>query len=382
MVEVERETRYYLINDDLYEMIVNFTYMTFGLYKLDKDKSTEVRGISEDIVLSTNLSAANYVSVYDLDEATAHKILFSCMSITRQVLKMKYCANNDSIPIKVIEEYDKAFEKWKEVLSEEVTIKECTLDEVILPPDAKEDILSTINFIKKIDLYKAIGCEVPAGILLEGPPGTGKTSCAKAIAKESNMNFKSIVASDLVQKYVGESAKRINKEFDELAEKGGGVLFIDEIDAIGVQRSSSDENKEYRSAMNSLLSNMSEASCRNIMVICATNLKDQLDPALMREGRIDKVINIPVPDEEGRRKMFELYIGKLKHTNDIDIDELVKLSDGKTGAFIAACCNHSGIYAVDQGCTEVSYKHIKHTINKMLNNRDNKSEKNKPIGFI
>ena len=150
--------------------------------------------------------------------------------------------------------------------------------------EIKEDVLSTINFVKNMEKYKEIGCELPSGILLEGSPGTGKTLLAKSIASESNMNFKSIVASDFLDKYVGESSKRVQEVFDNLNNKGGGLLFIDEIDAIGINREG-DDNKEYRSAMNKLLSCMNDASENSIIVIGATNLVEQLDPALIREGR-------------------------------------------------------------------------------------------------
>ncbi len=193
------------------------------------------------------------------------------------------------------------------------------------------------------------------------------------------MNYKGIVASDLIQKYVGDSAKRIGKEFDDLAKEGGGVLFIDEIDAIGIQRSSSDGNKEYRAALNKLLDCMATASEKNIIVICATNIKEQLDTALIREGRIDKIINIPLPNYESRIKLFELYVGKLKHEDDIDYLALAKQTEGKSGAFIAACCNHAGIYAVDHGAKKTNYEHITHTLNKMLNKKDKET---KPIGFL
>ena len=135
------------------------------------------------------------------------------------------------------------------------------------------------------------------------------------------MNFKSIVASDFAEKYVGESSKKVQKIIDDLKNKGGGILFIDEIDAIGVNREG-DDNKEYRSAMNKLLSCMNEASDNKIIVIGATNLVEQLDPALIREGRFDKVITIPLPSYELRVELFKLYVNKLKHEDDINYELL------------------------------------------------------------
>ena len=126
---------------------------------------------------------------------------------------------------------------------------------------------------------------------------------------------------------------------------------------------------------------MSDASENNIIVIGATNVKEQLDPALIREGRFDLIINIPLPDFKSRVELFELYVGKLKHEENIDYELLAEKSEGKSGAFISSVCNHSGILAVDRGFTEVNQEHLEQAIDKML--RDNKSEKNNNIiGFV
>lgn len=378
-----RRTKYYLVDGILYELAVNFEQMTMNLYVLSED-STEDMIITDYVVISNNLTANNFTSESEIEEMQRIRMVNCCMGMVRQILGFKYNSNKRVI-VSHFDSYDKAFERWQEVLARKKKenspkeIQECKLENVILEDDTKEDILSTINFVKKMDEYLEMGCEIPAGILLEGPPGTGKSLCAKTIASETNMNYKGVVASDLVQKYVGDSAKRIDKEFDDLAKAGGGVLFIDEIDAIGVQRSSSDENKEYRAALNKLLDCMAKASEQNIIVICATNIKEQLDPALIREGRIDKVINIPLPDFDCRVELFKLYVGKLKHEDDIDYLTLAKDTEGKSGAFIAACCNHAGIYAVDQGAKKTNYEHIQHVLRRMLDKREKDS---KPIGFL
>ena len=381
-VNEKRKTKYYLVDGILYELAVNFELMTMNLYALSED-STEETIITDHVVVSNNLTANNFVKYDDMTEMEKVRIVNCCMGLTRQMLSFKYDSNKRVI-ISHFDAYEKAYERWKEVLGRRSKqkgfgdVKECKLEKVILEDDTKESILSTINFVKKMDEYLEIGAEIPAGILLEGPPGTGKTLVAKTIANETNMNYKGIVASDFIQKYVGESAKRIEKEFDDLAKKGGGILFIDEIDAIGTNRVG-DENKEYRAALNKLLDCMSTASEKNIIVICATNLKEQLDPALIREGRIDKIINIPLPDFDSRVELFRLYMKKLKHENDIDYLTLAKETEGKSGAFISACCNHSGIYAVDQGCKKVKHEHVKHVLYRMLNKKQVSTE---PFDFL
>ena len=378
----KRKTKYYLVDDTLYELAVNFELMTMNLYVLSED-STEDLIMTDSVIISNNLTANNFTKYDDMTEMEKIRLVNCCMGLTRQILSFKY-GSNKRVLISLFEAYEKAYERWKEVVSNKKEkdrpkdIQECKLEKVILEDDAKESILSTINFVKKMDDYLEIGAEVPAGILLEGLPGTGKSLIAKTIANETNMNYKGVVASDFIQKYVGESAKSIEKEFDDLAQKGGGILFIDEIDAIGTNRGG-EENKEYRAALNKLLDCMSTASEKNIIVICATNLKEQLDPALIREGRIDKIINIPLPDFDSRVELFRLYMKKLKHENDIDYLTLAKETEGKSGAFISACCNHSGIYAVDQGCKKVKHEHIKHVLYRMLNKKQVNTE---PFDFL
>ena len=116
-------------------------------------------------------------------------------------------------------------------------------------------------------------------------------------------------------------------------------------------------------------------------LMSSSNIAEQLDPALIREGRIDQIINVPLPNYDSRVELFKLYIGKLKHEDDMDYAELAEKTEGKSGAFIASVCNHSGMYAVDQGCKKVKYEHVLHSMEKML--RDNKEKDNKkPIGFL
>lgn len=385
-MDKDREKRYYLVGNELFELIVNFKLMTINLYKVDKRSQRDDNSpMSESIIISNTLTINGHIAYDDLYQSEKNMITYNCMGLIRKMLNFKY-SDQKNIAISTFEDYKIAYDRWHEVLDEEKKskeIKECTLENIILEEDVKEDILSTINFVKNIEKYKEIGCVIPSGILLEGPPGTGKTLIAKTVANESNMNFKSLIASDLVQKYVGDSAKRIEKEFEEITKAGGGILFIDEIDAIGMNRSSSDENKEYRAALNKLLACMSEASEKNVIVICATNVKEQLDPALIREGRIDKVIKVPLPDFDSRVKLFELYVNKLKHEDDINYEELAEKTDGKSGAFIAACCNHAGIYAVDHDATKVGQEHIDHVLKRMIDNREECDEhQTATIGFV
>lgn len=383
--ELSRE-RFYVVNDLCYKIVINYKYFTMYMYELDAELSTDEIPTVKECIFSSEFTISDTVKFEELTSAQKNSIQRTATSVARQFLDFRFNAGKslkDKIYINIHLDYASARKQWKEksVLAKSIDCEKCKLEDVILDAETKEDILRTINFVKNMKDYLEIGCKLPSGILLEGPPGTGKTLISKTIASEGKMNFTSVVGSDLVQKYVGESAKKVAAIFDELIKKGGGVLFIDEIDAIGAKRESSEDNKEYRACLNKLLACMSDAAENNIIVIGATNIAEQLDPALIREGRIDQIINVPLPNYDSRVELFKLYIGKLKHEDDMDYAELAEKTEGKSGAFIASVCNHSGMYAVDQGCKKVKYEHVLHSMEKML--RDNKEKDNKkPIGFF
>ena len=373
-MDEKNRKRYFLANNDLYQLTVDFECLLFAFEKLNLLTSTKAKPDLEESILVSDFSAYQFIDYEELETSNKDTLTRIAILLCKQILKFKY---GESMCIPIIENYEKAYTRWKENNNKKKEPKEYKIDDVILEDEVKEDVLSTINFVKNMEKYKEIGCELPSGILLEGLPGTGKTLLAKSIASESNMNFKSMVASDFLDKYVGESSKRVQEVFDNLKNKGGGLLFIDEIDAIGINREG-DDNKEYRSAMNKLLSCMNDASENSIIVIGATNLVEQLDPALIREGRFDKVITIPLPSYELRIELFKLYVGKLKHEKDIDYELLAKMTEGQTGAFIHTVCNHSGIYAVDKGLHKVNQGCLLHIIERMI--RDKKVKKS-TIGF-
>ena len=383
--ELSRE-RFYVVNDLCYKIVINYKYFTMYMYELDAELSTDETPTIKECIFSSEFTISDTVKFEELTSVPKNSIQRTATSIARQFLDFRFNAGKslkEKIYINIHLDYASARKQWKEksVLAKSIDCEKCKLEDVILDAETKEDILRTINFVKNMKDYLEIGCKLPSGILLEGPPGTGKTLISKTIASEGKMNFTSVVGSDLVQKYVGESAKKVAAIFDELIKKGGGVLFIDEIDAIGAKRESSEDNKEYRACLNKLLACMSDAAENNIIVIGATNIAEQLDPALIREGRIDQIINVPLPNYDSRVELFKLYIGKLKHEDDMDYAELAEKTEGKSGAFIASVCNHSGMYAVDQGCKKVKYEHVLHSMEKML--RDNKEKDNKkPIGFL
>lgn len=287
--------------------------------------------------------------------------------LTKKILRLKY---GNEIPISM---HSAGYEAVDKLIANRGNInktnnkKEIGLDGVILDGETKKAILRTINFVKKRDLYVDMGCTLPGGILLFGEPGTGKSLMAEVIARESNYKFKFVCASELLGQYVGSSASNIRKIFDEL-KKENSILYIDEIDAVGSKRQDDDNSKEYRSALNQLLSCMSDPQYDKIVVMASTNIPEQLDPALTREGRFDLKVEIKKPDKQMRIDLFKLYVGKLKHDENIDYEFLADKTDGKVGAFIATLCNFAGMRAVDEGCTITTMEHILAELDNMTNN--------------
>ena len=294
--------------------------------------------------------------------------------LTKKILRLKY---GNEIPISMHSAGYEAVDKLianKGDTSKAKNKKEVGLDGVILDGETKKAILRTINFVKKRDLYVDMGCTLPGGILLFGEPGTGKSLMAEVIARESNYKFKFVCASELLGQYVGSSASNIRKIFDEL-KKENSILYIDEIDAVGSKRQDDDNSKEYRSALNQLLSCMSDPQYDKIVVIASTNIPEQLDPALVREGRFDLKVEIKKPTREMRVDLFKLYVGKLKHDENIDYEFLADKTEGKVGAFIATLCNFAGMRAVDEESPVTTMEHLLAELDNMTNNSlDKKKE--------
>ena len=171
-----------------------------------------------------------------------------------------------------------------------------------------QEVTEVVSYVKNATLYEAAGAEIPKGILLEGPPGTGKTLLAKAIASECDAHFISIASSEFVEVYVGLGASKVRDLFKKARDNSPCILFIDEIDSIGKQRGTGINlgNDEREQTLNQLLAEMDGFTQNNdILVIAATNRKDVLDSALLRPGRFDRIINVPLPDKRSRVKKFD-----------------------------------------------------------------------------
>ncbi|MEM3225753.1 MAG: proteasome-activating nucleotidase [Saccharolobus sp.] len=226
--------------------------------------------------------------------------------------------------------------------------------------------------LKKPEIFRELGIEPPKGVLLYGPPGTGKTLLAKAVAAESNATFIHVVASEFAQKFVGEGARIVRDVFEMAKRKAPAIIFIDEIDAIGAKRldiGTSGEREIQRTLMQLLAELDGFNPLDNVKVIAATNRIDILDPALLRPGRFDRIIEVPLPDFKARVEIFNIYLGRMRVSKDIDVNVLAYLSDGFSGADIKNVCVEAGYIAIRENRNVIIMEDLIEAINKIKNKR-------------
>ena len=227
--------------------------------------------------------------------------------------------------------------------------------------EAKYELMEVVDFLKNKEKYEKAGAKIPKGVLLEGSPGTGKTLLARAVAGEAGVPFISASGSEFIELYVGIGASRVRSLFEKAKENSPCVIFIDEIDAVGRKRGAgiAGGNDEREQTLNQILTNMDGFTISDgIVVIAATNRIDVLDSALVRPGRFDRKVNVGLPDKEGRRKIFGVHLKGKTVGADFDLDEVVSLTTGFSGADIANLANEAAIYSVRSNSTAISQKNI------------------------
>ncbi len=270
-------------------------------------------------------------------------------------------------------------EKDPSVLSMEIEEKPSfTYNDVGGLADQIEEIRETVELpLLHPEYFKKVGIEPPKGVLLYGPPGTGKTLVAKAVAHETNSVFIRLIGSELVQKYIGEGARLVRELFKLAKEKSPSIVFIDEADAIGAKRleSSTSGDREVQRTLMQLLAEMDGFSPRgDVRIIAATNRPDIIDPAMLRPGRFDRLIEIPTPNYEGLIQIFNIHTRKMNINKDIDIKELASRVDSATGADVKAICTEAGMFAIREKRGTVTFNDFENAIAKVLVNVDGNTE--------
>ncbi len=218
--------------------------------------------------------------------------------------------------------------------------------------EAKENLQEVVNYLHDPTKYQEIGASMPKGILLVGPPGTGKTMLAKAVAGESNVPFFSISGSEFVEMFVGMGASKVRDLFKQAKEKAPCIVFIDEIDAIGQKRSGGQYggNDEREQTLNQLLTEMDGFEGNNgVIILAATNRPESLDPALTRPGRFDRRVPVELPDLKGREEILKVHAKKIKVAEDVDFNKIARMASGASGAELANIVNEAALRAVRDG---------------------------------
>ncbi len=253
--------------------------------------------------------------------------------------------------------------------------------EIIIKPDAtyedigglEPQILELKEAVEdpllKPDLYRKVGIEPPKGVLLVGPPGTGKTLLAKAVANRTQATFIRFVGSELVQKYIGEGARLVRELFELARKESPSIVFIDELDSVGAKRlevATSGDREVQRTLMQLLAELDGFNPLGDVKIIGATNRPDILDDALLRPGRFDRIIEIPIPTYEGRLAILKIHTRKMSIAPEVDFEVLAQRCDGATGADLKAMCTESGMFAIREDRDRVTMTDFEMAVDKVL----------------
>ncbi len=231
-----------------------------------------------------------------------------------------------------------------------------------------EEVREAVEYpLTRPEIYERVGVEPPKGILLFGSPGTGKTLIAKAVAHQAKATFIRMSGSELVHKYIGEGAQLVRELFSLAREKAPSIVFIDEIDAVGSTRTNdgTSGSAEVQRTLMQLLAEMDGFDTRgDVRIMAATNRVDMLDPALLRPGRFDRVIEIPLPDPKARKEILKIHSKKM-HLEGVNLDRIVEMTENATGAELQAVCREAGMIAVRREATGVTQEDFEKAVRKV-----------------
>ena len=268
----------------------------------------------------------------------------------------------------------------KLVNSEKPSIK---FSDVAGVQEAKEEVKEIVDFLKYPERYMNLGAKIPKGVLLVGPPGTGKTLLAKAVAGEADVPFFSVSGSSFIEMFVGVGASRVRDLFENAKKDAPAIIFIDEIDAIGKSRSAGGMmggNDEREQTLNQLLAEMDGFDSDNspVIILAATNRPEVLDAALLRPGRFDRQVLVDKPDFKGRIQILKVHIEKIKIADDVDLDEIARLTAGLAGADLANIINESALLAGRANKDEVEQKDFFEAVERAIAGLEKKSRRINP----
>jgi len=265
-------------------------------------------------------------------------------------------------------------------------VPDMTYDKIGGLKDQIRETIETVELpLKNPKIFEDVGITPPKGVLFYGPPGTGKTLLAKAVAHETNATFIKIVASEFVKKYIGEGSRLVRGVFELAKEKAPAIIFIDEIDAIAAKRlqGSTSGDREVQRTLMQLLAEMDGFESRgNVGIIAATNRPDILDPALVRPGRFDRIIEVPVPDEDGKLEILKIHTKNMTLDSDVDLKSIASNAKSASGADLKSICTEAGMFAIREENYSVSAKNFEEAMDKVMNkNKKNDLSKNEELMY-
>jgi cell division protease FtsH len=244
-----------------------------------------------------------------------------------------------------------------------------TFDDVAGYEGVKMEIREVVDFLKDTEKFAEIGARVPKGVLLVGPPGTGKTLIARAVAGEAGVPFLSVTGSDFMEMFVGVGASRVRDLFETARKMGSAIIFIDEVDSVGRKRGAGlgGGHDEREQTLNQMLSEMDGfESSEGIVMIAATNRPDILDPALLRPGRFDRQVVVPLPELDDRRKILDVHVKGKRVDEDVDLDLIARGTPGMSGADLANLVNEAALIAVRTGADSIQADHFEQARDRTL----------------
>jgi cell division protease FtsH len=250
---------------------------------------------------------------------------------------------------------------FDDTITADTTTANATFESWLGSPEVLEECKEVLFLMKNKGIVDELKIETPRGILLEGPPGTGKTLLAKVMASESESTFLYVSGSEFIEMFVGLGAQRVRKLFQSARSNSPCVIFIDEIDTIGRKRGNNhfDNSDEQEQTLNQILAEMDGIKeNKNILVVGATNRKDSLDPALLRAGRFDRIIHVPLPDLTSREKILQYYLEERAHDDTINISYIASLTQGFSGAELKNIINEAAILSARHNATEIGEIHL------------------------